>query len=336
MWQSGAMAIGVIISACIIARDEEQVLGRCFGSIREACDEICVVDTGSSDGTAALARQSGAKVARFTECNDAAGRMADFALARNRSLELATGKWILWIDADEVLLPASVRRVRRHTSAGDHDAVRIRLENGRSRWPAVRLFRRTQSTRFYGTVHEWPSVDGITKDDHRIVIRNLPDKRGKESSTQRDLRLCALALDRDPLASRMLLYMGRALQKDGNLERAIVQYQEYLRVERRFRPGRHHARHNIAVCHLLAARWNDALAAAASAARMERDRAESHCVVGDACFALGRVDEAKAAYLRAIECPPPAPEYPMFTDLFFYLRYPQQRLRRIAALRSIE
>ena len=67
---------------CLIVRDEEAVLARALRSVRGVVDTIAVVDTGSTDGTVALAERLGARVARFTWCDD-------FAAARNRSLELA-------------------------------------------------------------------------------------------------------------------------------------------------------------------------------------------------------------------------------------------------------
>jgi glycosyltransferase involved in cell wall biosynthesis len=321
----------VLVSACIIARDEERVLPRCLESIRDACDELCIVDTGSSDRTSAIARASGARVIRFTGCNDRAGRIIDFARARNRSLALATGRWALWIDADEVLAPRSAALVRRIAAADECDAVRVQLRNGGSRWPVIRLFRRFEDTRFEGTVHEYPAVRGRVASEPRIVIRNLPDKRGKESAVDRDLRLCRAGLRRDPHDARMRLYLARALEKSDQLDAAIVEYQEYARRARRFRAGRHHAYHRIAVCHLLRSRWKDALRFGRRALRVDSDRAESQCIIGDACLARGDYAGAIAAYRAAVACPPVSADYPMFTDPDMYGRYPRAQLTRLRA-----
>ena len=78
----------------MIVKDEAAMLGPCLESVKELMDEIIIVDTGSTDETVALSEKFGAKVIRHQWQND-------FALARNLSLEQATGDWILFLDADE-------------------------------------------------------------------------------------------------------------------------------------------------------------------------------------------------------------------------------------------
>jgi hypothetical protein len=84
------------VSACIIARDEEERLPECLESVG-FCDEIVVVDGGSSDGTVAVARARGARVVEQ--------QWLGFAAQRNVALDAATGDWILEIDADERVSP---------------------------------------------------------------------------------------------------------------------------------------------------------------------------------------------------------------------------------------
>ncbi len=89
----------------MIVRDEEEMLGRCLASVVDAVDQIVVVDTGSSDGTVELARSFGAEVI-------AAEWRGSFAEARNVSIDAAKGEWILFLDADEVLIGAGRERMR--------------------------------------------------------------------------------------------------------------------------------------------------------------------------------------------------------------------------------
>jgi tetratricopeptide (TPR) repeat protein len=85
----------------MIVKNEAALLGRCLQSVKEVADEIIVVDTGSVDETILVARNHGATVVR-SEWRD------DFSQARNVSLRGATGRWILWLDADDVVPSQSI------------------------------------------------------------------------------------------------------------------------------------------------------------------------------------------------------------------------------------
>jgi glycosyltransferase involved in cell wall biosynthesis len=72
------------VSFTMIVRDEEKNLSTCLESVRGLFDEIIVVDTGSHDRTAEIARSFGARVFDFAWVDD-------FAAARNEALARATG-----------------------------------------------------------------------------------------------------------------------------------------------------------------------------------------------------------------------------------------------------
>jgi Glycosyl transferase family 2 len=85
------------LSACIIARNEEEHLPACLESV-QFCDETVVIDGGSTDATVQLAEAAGARVVRQP--------WLGFAAQRNVSLDHARGEWVLEIDADERVSPA--------------------------------------------------------------------------------------------------------------------------------------------------------------------------------------------------------------------------------------
>jgi glycosyltransferase involved in cell wall biosynthesis len=92
------------LSVCIITLNEEANIARTLNSVKNIADEIVVVDSGSTDATVDLARQSGAKV--FVE------PWKGFARQKNSALEKATCDWILSLDADEEVsteLAASIK-----------------------------------------------------------------------------------------------------------------------------------------------------------------------------------------------------------------------------------
>lgn len=85
------------VSAIVITRDEAHNIRDCLSSLAFA-RELIVVDSGSTDGTVALAREAGARV---LETPDWPG----FGPQKNRALDAATQPWVLSIDADERVPP---------------------------------------------------------------------------------------------------------------------------------------------------------------------------------------------------------------------------------------
>ena len=85
------------LSVILITKNEAANIGACLASVAFA-DEWIVVDSQSSDGTAEAARRFGAKV---TSTDGWPG----FGAQKQRALDLATGDWVLAIDADERVSP---------------------------------------------------------------------------------------------------------------------------------------------------------------------------------------------------------------------------------------
>lgn len=143
------------ISLCMIVKDEEAMLGRCLASVRGWVDELIVVDTGSTDATVRIAEQHGARVLHAPWTND-------FSAARNVSLDAATGDWVLYLDADEVLVDGQGPRLRELAGRTWREALYLVETNhteelgvgASTRHLALRLFRNRPGRRFSGRLHE--------------------------------------------------------------------------------------------------------------------------------------------------------------------------------------
>lgn len=146
------------ISACAIVKDEAADIVRWIASVRQYADEIVLVDTGSTDGTAELARKAGVTVHSYVWADD-------FSAARNFALEKAQGDWIVFLDADETFAhPERVRPFLAETEVlqAGTDAVMVPIanidadEHNREiqRFVNTRLFRRSRELRYVGRVHE--------------------------------------------------------------------------------------------------------------------------------------------------------------------------------------
>jgi glycosyltransferase involved in cell wall biosynthesis len=144
----------ILLSACLIVKNEEQRLPQCLESLRSLTDEIIVVDTGSSDRTVAIAKKYQARVFHFEWCDD-------FSQARNYAIAQAKGKWILVIDADEVLEQSTIATLQEVIQRDDCLAVNLlRSEIDAKQAPyslVLRLFRNHPAIAFTGLYHE--SID---------------------------------------------------------------------------------------------------------------------------------------------------------------------------------
>ncbi|MFB3883117.1 MAG: glycosyltransferase [Armatimonadota bacterium] len=142
------------LSVCMIVKDAQGTLYRCLDSIKPVADEIIVCDTGSTDRTMEIARE-------YTDQVYEIPWEDDFSIARNRSIERASGDWILWLDADEHLVGAEQlsKYLRDNMYNGyvirqHHHAVDAEFKPD----VPVRLFRNHLGIRFFGCVHEHPET----------------------------------------------------------------------------------------------------------------------------------------------------------------------------------
>jgi glycosyltransferase involved in cell wall biosynthesis len=99
------------ISVAIITLNEEHNLPRCLESVHQLASEIVVIDSGSTDRTAEIAKRFGA---RF-EINAWPGYIAQ----KNVALEKCTQPWILSLDADEALSPELDAAIRALFAKGE-------------------------------------------------------------------------------------------------------------------------------------------------------------------------------------------------------------------------
>jgi hypothetical protein len=148
-------AEGLRLSLCMIVRDEQEMLGRCLEAVAGAVDEIVVLDTGSTDATIEIARSFGARVLERAWTGS-------FAEARNVSFEAAGGDWILYLDADELLVREDAALLRSLTARTWREAFYLVETNhtgeldggGAVTHSALRLLRNRPEYRFEGRVHE--------------------------------------------------------------------------------------------------------------------------------------------------------------------------------------
>ncbi len=211
------------VALCMIVRDEAAHLGACLDAARPHVDELCVLDTGSVDGTIKIARAAGAKVGRFAWCDD-------FAAARNAALRLATATHVLSLDADERLEGADAgARLRAFATKLPRAAGRITmiddgdLGEGRSR--IVRFFPLAGAS-WSGRIHEQVRLDDAVPPsaDTGVVARHYGYRTteilGREK-VERNLKLLRAAIQDDPSSAYDWFQLARTLFVGARYEEAV-------------------------------------------------------------------------------------------------------------------
>lgn len=143
----GTLAIAMIV------RNEAANIRAAVESFRPVADEIVVYDTGSTDGTQAILDELGVRW-RQGEWRD------DFAWARNRSLEMASSSWVLWMDADDRIPADQAENFRKLKSAPLDRAFGFQVINTQggqalgARFMQLRMFPNHPDIRFKYRIHE--------------------------------------------------------------------------------------------------------------------------------------------------------------------------------------
>ncbi|MEM1096410.1 MAG: glycosyltransferase family 2 protein [Bacteroidota bacterium] len=143
------------ISLCMIVKNEAKTLEKCLAFARPYVDEIVVIDTGSTDGTQAIAQ-------RYADVYDEIEWPNSFAIARNYSFDKGSGDYILILDGDEYIPnPQHWALIRRTAEKSDVAAAQFTITNlmgedkliEADRFHQVRLVRNDPSIRYEGRVH---------------------------------------------------------------------------------------------------------------------------------------------------------------------------------------
>jgi len=211
----------------MIVRNEEDVMERCLSSVESVADEIIIVDTGSDDRTKEIASRFTDKIYDFVWIDD-------FSAARNFSYEQATKDYILWLDADDIILPEDVVKIKslKETMAPEIDAVMMRYNVGFDlQGKAVfsyfreRLSKRVRNYRWREPVHEYLEA-GKTRMNTDICITHAKPK-GRVGD--RNIRIYEnLLAEGKELSPRGMYYYARELKEHGRYADAITWFRLFL------------------------------------------------------------------------------------------------------------
>ena len=139
----------------MIVKNEAAHLEKCLSTARPHVDEIVIVDTGSTDGTRAIAR-------RYADVFDEIEWPDSFSVARNHSFDLASGDYIIWLDGDEHIEdPEDWDAIRAALQIKHAAGLKLLVRNllpekqllSGDRLQMIRVVRNHPVVRFVGRVH---------------------------------------------------------------------------------------------------------------------------------------------------------------------------------------
>lgn len=262
----------------MIVKNEEQTLGRCLDSIKDIVDEIIIIDTGSNDKTKDVASRYTDKIFDFEWIDD-------FSAARNYSFSKAEKEYILWLDADDVLLEEDRQRFKnlKLTLDTEVDVVMMKYNIGNSgstkpvcTFYRERLLKRSKNFRWFDPVHEYIDFSGkIYNSDIAVTHKRL------HPLNDRNLSIFKKMLDEGrELNKRQYFYYARESFLNGRIEDAITYYEKFLNTEGGLLSNYIDASIDLSRCYLSKEDTKRSLKALLKSFEHEPPRAEVCCQIG--------------------------------------------------------
>jgi len=234
----------ISISLCMIVKNEAKTIAHCLESVKYTVDEIILVDTGSSDQTKEIAGSYTDQIFDFEWIDN-------FSVARNFSFNQAKMDYILWLDADDVLLEEDQKKMfqLKQTLDTSVDSVTMiynyafdEYGNTSLSFRRNRLVKRLKNFQWHGAVHEYLAVEGNILDSDIVVTHKRTNRQ-----SGRNLSIFEKLLAKsEKLTPRDLYYYANELRDNGQLQNAAEHYQLFLDC------GQGWVEDNIAACDTLA------------------------------------------------------------------------------------
>lgn len=307
-------------SVVLIAKNEAKTLPRLLASLtefRERGGEIVLVDTGSTDSTAQLARDAGCIVeevgARFirtiseqeadtingryikgdeADIVAAGDRNFDYAAARNYAATLASNDMIAMPDCDEAYTKLDLDALQGIIDAGteqlEYDFVYAHDDEGNAviEFMHCKFYNRTKLY-WKGIIHEVlqdiPGKSSITRQRLEQSVIKLEHWQNQETPRGHYLTGLALAVFEEPENDRNSFYFGRELMYTGRFVSAIAEFERHIAMDR----------------------W-------------PAERAQSMIYIGDCLDKMGHGEDALAWYFKAFQVSPNRREPLMRMAEYYY------------------
>lgn len=244
------------LSICMIVKNEELILQKCLESIKPIADEIIITDTGSTDGTIAIAKKFTDKIYHFKWIND-------FAKANDFTRRKATLPYACRWDADFLLKENSINYLlslkSRNFDNADIVSFTWNLEfgdDGRSIKSVPHWFiYKKDKFHFESPVHSTifandPNAKLVENFYSQVEVDHLKDKERKIFRYSQTLNMVKKILVKDPNNLRILFNYGEGLVFDKSFSEAIEVFLKFLEMEKIDDEKKIVALENLLLCYL--------------------------------------------------------------------------------------
>lgn len=282
------------LGLAMIVKDEEKNLPRLLASTKDLYDEIVIIDTGSKDRTKEIALSAGARVYDFKWIDD-------FAAARNFSFSKVTSEWIMWLDADDELVPEDrARLLELKKQLGDAEAYLMAYNYAQDAEgkPLVRFYRHRilkndGRVQWKCPIHEHMAIPAGYREAMTNVV--VTHRRGHEAAVQdrgRNIRILRKAVQDDPSSQRMKFYFGKELYSEGEFQECVRVLEGYLE-QGDWHENMVNAHHYLAMAYSAIKQNDKAIDACMRGIRLDARWSEFYCLIGQVYYDRG--DWSRAA-----------------------------------------
>lgn len=294
----------ITISLCMIVKNEEKVLARCFNSVKDIVDEIIIVDTGSTDNTKEIVKEFTDKVFDFNWIDD-------FSAARNYSFSKATMDYILWLDADDIILLEDQIKFKQLKQSLDPsvDIFMMKYNVGFDEnneltlsYFRERLSKRSNSYIWKEPVHEFLEIWGniINVDICITHKKEIPSVPGRNLAIYE--KVIASGTE---LSLRGIYYYARELYYNEKYNLAIDYFNKFLDDEGGWIEDKIFACSSLSVCYKNIKDKKNVLKTLLKSFEYDTPRAEICCQLGDYYFNLHDYKKAIFWYKLATQLETP-------------------------------
>lgn len=288
------------LSLCMIVKNEEETLDNCLSNAKEYADEIIIVDTGSTDKTKDIALKYTDKIYNFEW-------VYDFSKARNFSFDKATSQYIMWLDADDIILSESVDYIKKWKMLDSDEDVLMcsyitNYENDFKpifQYARERILKNKPTLRWHDRVHECIIPQGKVVYNNDIKVYH--HKKQKEY-TDRNLNIYLKMInDNEKFTPRQQFYYARELYYNNKIDEAIHELAKFISERKGWIENNIEACLNLSKCYQIKKEYDNALSALFGSFIYSVPRGEILYEIGSIFFNLDKLDNAIYWFKQALQ-----------------------------------